>query len=198
MTQRVIIGWWLRVFAVCAVFGSATAGGAELASPVCRDEFCFATEADVVGVPLTLRGVSTFRYWGFRVYTGALYMPATETSAAAVLGETPKKLVLRYHRGVSIDQFVEKSEEVLEAHPQYSPEKIRPFLSRMNSLYEPVKKGDAYAITYDPTPGTLSLFFNDRLLGQIHDRDFARAYFGIWVSDYSVSKRFTDELLGRE
>lgn len=123
-------------------------------------------------------------------------MPAAETSAAAVLGETPKKLVLRYHRRVSVEQFVEKSEEVLEEHPQFSPEKIRPYLSRINALYKPVEKGDEYAITYDPTPGTVSLFFNDRLLGQIHDRDFARAYFGIWVSDYSVSKRFTAELLG--
>jgi hypothetical protein len=36
------------------------------------------------------------------------------------------------------------------------------------------------------------------LLGTITDPAFSRAYFGIWVSDYSVSKSFTDELLGRQ
>jgi hypothetical protein len=99
---------------------------------------------------------------------------------------------------VSVDQFVEKSVENLEDHPQLSLDALRPSLSKMESLYVPVERGDMYAMTYDPAKGTLSLFFNDRLLGQITDRNFARAYFGIWVSDYSVDKEFTDELLGRE
>jgi len=68
----------------------------------------------------------------------------------------------------------------------------------MKSLYLPVEEGDSYAITYEPARGTLRLFFNERLLGQIADRSFAGAYFGIRVSDYSVSDGFTDELLGKE
>jgi hypothetical protein len=196
--KGVMMGRWLIAIAVCAVLKSATITRAEPSSSVCRDDFCFSTQEEAVGVPLTLRGVSTFRYWGFRVYTGALYMPASETSPAAALGETPKKLVLRYHRSVSVDQFVEKSEENLEDHPQLSLDDLRPSLSTMKSLYVPVERGDMYAMTYEPAKGTLSLFFNDRLLGQITDRNFARAYFGIWVSDYSVDKEFTDELLGRE
>jgi len=164
-------------------------------SPVCRDDFCFSAQEKAAGVPLTLRGVSTFRYWGFRVYTGALYMPASETSPDAALGEISKKLVLRYHRSVSVDQFIENSEETLKDNPQLSLEYLRPFLSRINSMYVPVKEGDSYAITYSPAQGALSLFFNDRLLGTITDPAFARAYFGIWLSDYSVSEKFTDELL---
>jgi len=196
--ERAMISRWLIAIAVCAVFESATITRAESSPSVCRDDFCFSTHEEAVGVPLTLRGVSTFRHWGFRVYTGALYMPASETSPAAALGEIPKKLVLRYHRSVSVDQFVEKSEENLEDHPQLSLDDLRPSLSKMKSLYVPVERGDVSALTYDPAKGTLSLFLNDRLLGQITDRNFARAYFGIWVSDYSIDKEFTDELLGRE
>jgi hypothetical protein len=125
-------------------------------------------------------------------------MPASATSPDAALGEIPKKLVLRYHRSVTVDQFVEKSEETLEENPRLSLDQLRPFLSRMKSMYAPVKEGDAYAITYNPAQGALSLFFNERLLGTIDNPEFARAYFGIWVSDYSVSERFTDELLGRD
>jgi hypothetical protein len=192
------MGLWRIVFAICVVLGPAAVVGAEPSSSVCRDGFCFSAKDNVDGVSLTLRGVSTFRYWGLRVYTGALYMPASETSPDAALGEIPKKLVLRYHRSVSVDQFVEKSEETLREHPQLSLDQLRPFLSRMQSMYVPVKDGDVYAITYNPTQGALSLFFNERLLGTINNPAFARAYFGIWVSDYSVGESFTEELLGRD
>ena len=188
----------ILVFTLLVVLGSATAGKAAPSPSVCRDDFCFSAEEQANGVPLTLRGVSTFRYWGLRVYTGALYTPASNTLPDTILGETPKKLVLRYHRSVSVDQFVEKSEETLEKHPELSLDNLRSSLSRMRSMYVPVKEGDSYAITYDPAQGALRLFFNERLLGTITDPAFARAYFGIWVSDYSVSERFTDELLGRD
>ena len=189
---------WRVVLVICVLLGSATVGRAEPSPQVCRDDFCFSATDNADGVPLALRGVSTFRYWGLRVYTGALYMPASATSPDAALGEIPKKLVLRYHRSVTVDQFVEKSEETLEENPRLSLDQLRPFLSRMKSMYAPVKEGDAYAITYNPAQGALSLFFNERLLGTIDNPEFARAYFGIWVSDYSVSERFTDELLGRD
>ena len=188
---------WRIVFAICTVLGPTTAGMADTAPSVCHDGFCFSARDTADGVPLTLRGVSTFRYWGFRVYTGALYIPTSEASSDTILGEIPKKLVLRYHRSISVDQFVEKSEEILGKHPQLSLIKLRPFLSRMQSMYVPVEDGDAYAITYNPARGELRLFFNERLLGAITDPEFARAYFGIWVSNYSVSDDFTDELLGR-
>jgi Chalcone isomerase-like len=176
--------------------GLVSPGRAEPSSTVCRDGFCFAAQEEFNGLSLPLRGVSTFRYWGFRVYTGALYTLPSATSTASVLGEVPKKLILRYHRSLSVDQFVEKSEETLGDNPHLSLEGLQPFLSRMNSLYVPVRKGDSYAITYDPTKTTIRLFFNDQLLGEITDRHFAGAYFGIWLSDHSVGEGFTNELLG--
>jgi hypothetical protein len=189
--------WWI-LFAICAVLVPCTAGRADPSQPVCESDFCFSVQDEVDGVPLTLRGVSTFRYWGLRVYSAALYMPAAEKSPDAVLEEIPKKLVLRYHRSVSVDQFVEKSEETLEKHPQLFLSELRPFLSRIKAMYVPVEDGDAYSITYNPAQRSLRLFFNEQLLGTITDPAFSRAYFGIWVSDYSVSKSFTDELLGRQ
>lgn len=190
------MGVWRVVCALYLMLGLALVGRADPEPAVCHDGYCFSAQDEAEGVPLTLRGVSTFRYWGFRVYTGALYVPAAETASDAVVGEIPKKLVLRYHRSVSVDQFVEKSEETLKRNPQISLDALQPFLGRMKSLYVPVKEGDSYALTYEPKQGALRLFFNERLLGTITDSGFARAYFGIWVSDYSVGKKFTDELLG--
>jgi hypothetical protein len=198
MNKGVSMGLGRLIFALYVILGPAIVGRADPLPSVCRDDCCFSAQEKTDGVLLTLRGVSTFRYWGFRVYTGALYMPVSATAPDSVLGEIPKKLVLRYHRSVSVEQFVENSKDTLGENPQLSLEDLRPFLSRIRSMYVPVKEGDSYAITYNPAQGALSLFFNDRLLGTLTDRSFARAYFGIWLSDYSVSKRFTDELLGRD
>lgn len=152
----------------------------------------------VDGEELARRGMSTFRRWGFKVYTGALYVPAKERSRETILEGSKKKLILCYHRSVTADLFVEKSEEILGRNPKNSLAQMRAELDRLNSLYVSVKKGDRYAITYEPASTTMRLFFNDRELGSFVDPAFARAYFGIWLSDYSVSDRFTAGLFGDE
>jgi hypothetical protein len=46
----------------------------------------------------------------------------------------------------------------------------------------------------------MNLFFNEREPGlvSIQSRAFAKAYFGIWLSEYSVGKQFTAELFGEK
>jgi hypothetical protein len=171
---------------------------AEQVQRACRDDVCFLVSEKVADIPLTLRGISTFRYWGFRVYSGALYVPTSAAVDSIVDGEIHKKLVLRYHRSLSVEQFIEKSQEVLEQNPKFSKIELEPSLSKINSLYVPVQQGDSYSISYNPVDATMRLYYNDSWLGQIVDRKFARAYFGIWLSDYSVARDFTYELLGKE
>lgn len=162
----------------------------------CSDDCCLASRVTVDGEELVRRGMSTFRRWGFKVFTGALYAPTGVTSREAILDGAPKKLILCYHRSLTIDQFIENSEDILDDNPNNDLEQMRSSLNRINSLYVPVKKGDTYAITYEPRATTMRLFFNERELGSFVDPSFARAYFGIWLSDYSVSERFTAGLYG--
>ncbi len=167
-------------------------------SPRCHHGCCFVPSIELNGEVLSLRGTSTFRYWGFRVYTGALYAPPTAQSRDAVRGEVKKKLVLCYHRSVSPDQFREKSQEVLEDTPGVELAALEPHLSAINNAYLGVKEGDRYAIAYEPESGTMKLWLNEREpeLIAIKSSAFARAYFGIWLSEYSVGKEFTDEVFG--
>lgn len=164
----------------------------------CSHGCCFAPTVQLDGEMLPLRGVSTFRYWGFRVYTGALYVPAVARTLDAVGGEIKKKLVLCYHRSLSPDQFRDKSRKVLEDTPEINLSTLEPFLSTIDNAYVAVQEGDRYAITYTPSSGTLKLLFNERepALVALRSPTFARAYFGIWISRYSVGRDFTDELLG--
>jgi hypothetical protein len=185
-------------------FGSGQEGAktAPLApdTPQCDHGCCFTPSIKVGGETLSLRGVSGFRYWGFRVYTAALYAPLAAQTRDAVRGETRKKLVLCYHRSLSPEQFQEKSQEVLEDTPGLDLTTLEPHLSAINNAYVGVTEGDRYSITYQPSSGTMNLFFNEREPGlvSIQSRAFAKAYFGIWLSEYSVGKQFTAELFGEK
>lgn len=169
-------------------------------TPQCEQECCFSPSAELGGDTLSLRGVSTFRYWGLRIYTGALYAPLTARTRDAVRGESRKKLVLCYHRSLSPDQFQDRSQGVLEDNPELDLATLEPYLSAINKAYVGVKAGDRYAITYDPSSGTMKLLFNEREpeLVAIDSPSFAKAYFGIWLSEYSVGKQFTDEIFGEK
>jgi hypothetical protein len=117
-----------------------------------------------------------------------------------VRGEVKKKLVLCYHRSLSPKQFREKSQEVLEDSPGLDLNALEPHLSAINKAYVEVKEGDRYAITYAPSSGTMKLLLNDREPGlvAIKSASFAKAYFGIWLSEYSVGKDFTAALFGEQ
>jgi hypothetical protein len=164
----------------------------------CSDECCFASSMILDGTVLSLRGLSTFRYWGLRVYTAGLYAPQGAQSRDALRGEIHKKLVICYHRSLSPDQFRDKSQEVLQENPDIHLNSLEPHLSTINRSYVSVKEGDRYAITYNPSSGVMKLVFNEKepALTTIKSPAFARAYFGIWISEHSVGEDFTAELLG--
>jgi hypothetical protein len=108
--------------------------------------------------------------------------------------------VLCYHRSLSPDQFREKSLGVLEDTPGLDLATLEPQLSAINNAYVGVKEGDRYSISYEPSSGTMTLLLNEKepALITIQSPPIAKAYFGIWLSEYSVDKDFTDELLGEK
>ena len=73
---------------------------------------------------------------------------------------------------------------------------LRERLDRINSWYVDVKSGDSYELRYHPESGT-TLVFNGTDVGTIEGDDFARAIFGIWLSDVCIDKSFRDKLLGK-
>lgn len=167
-------------------------------TPQCEHGCCFSPSISLGREKLELRGLSTFRYWGFRVYTGALYAPPAAKTRDVIRGESRKKLVLCYHRSLSPDQFKENSQEVLEKTPGLDLATLEPHLSAINNSYVGVKEGDRYSISYDPSSGTMALLLNEKepALMTIQSPSFAKAYFGIWLSEYSVDKELTRELFG--
>ena len=175
---------------------SAAAADTSNEQQECRGDCCFSNVVEVGGESLVRRGVATFRYWGLKVYSAALYVPSGSLSRKEVEGDAKKKLILCYHRSISTDRFIENSEKILRNNPDFTEKHLETELKQITDAYIAANEGDTYSITYDPPSGEMKLSFNERQLLKITNRDFARAYFGIWISKYSVGERFTNELMG--
>jgi Chalcone isomerase-like len=131
----------------------------------------------------------------FKAYVAALYL-GDGIEPGDVLGDVPKRLELSYFWGISGPKFGEAGDEILAQNvdPQMLA-RLRPRLDQLNALYEDVKPGDRYSLTYVPGVGT-ELALNDRPLGVIDGADFGSAYFRIWLGDHPLDTRLRDQLLG--
>ena len=158
----------------------------------------FAPSVTIGESEVPLRGGGLFRYASvFRVYVGALYVPARIASADVLDTDTPKRLELHYLLGISAEDFRRSGDALLAK--QQSPEVLATLADRLeifNAAYQNVQKGDRYALEYHPDTGT-RLLKNGEELVRVPGRDFARAYFGIGLDPRDpLSSRFREELLG--
>lgn len=190
------IGLFLTVLLLSGTRDALAQGApASPAATSCIAGACFAKAVSVGGQTLPLKGVSLFEYFRIDLYSGALYITPEVSSIEGALGPVAKRLVLHYHRGLTKANFIESSEKMLAKYPEVSIESIRKELDTLYTLYTDVSPGDRYALEYVPGVGT-TLYLNDVAQGTIPGDAFQKAYFSIWLSKYSVSDSFTDELLG--
>lgn len=145
---------------------------------------------------LDLRGTAILR-WAMMVdlYAGALYLPES-VSSRHWDRDVAKHLELRYFRDIPANGFVESSQDHLQSTlPEQRLTDLQSRLDELYRLFRDVEKGDRYALTYEPGVGT-TLSLNGKPLGTIPGSDFARAYFGIWLGEDPLKKKFRDRLLG--
>ena len=157
----------------------------------------FDDAAVVNGKTLPLRGVGLLRYMIFiKAYVGAFYLDK-DISSDQVFSDVEKQLVLHYFYAISAEDLAEATSDIIEEN--VSPQQfaaLRPRVDALNALYRDVKPGDRYTATYIPGVGT-SLALNDTVLGTVPDAEFANAFFGIWIGESPIDKRFRDQLLGK-
>lgn len=131
----------------------------------------------------------------FNVYVAAFYQEP-ENGPAEALADQPRHLEIRYLRDISKYAFIEAAEDMLsKQHPPPTIASIRDGITSINQLYQDVRKGDRYALTYTPDTGT-ELIFNGQSKGVIPGADFARVYFTIWLGKNHPYQSFRDRLVG--
>lgn len=126
-----------------------------------------------------LQGHERFRWFGFSVYDIRLWVnePLTEQAWA----QRPFALELTYARTLKGQAIAEKSLEEIEAQENINAQQQAGWLSFMQSAFPNVKDGDRLTGIYRPDGGA-EFYFNGRETASTEDADFARLFFGIWLS----------------
>jgi len=147
---------------------------------------------------MNLLGKGEVYYMGFiKVYDAALYAN-TETSSREIMGpETSRCLKLTYDVSLSVKDFVLGAETILAR--QLSPEgitKLRKEIDMLHAAYRDVQKGDSYYLCYDAPQRLTTLTLNDTQLVAVPSKEFAEAYFGIWLGAVEpIDEKLRDRLL---
>ncbi|MCB0330624.1 MAG: chalcone isomerase family protein [Bdellovibrionales bacterium] len=154
---------------------------------------CFSEKYSVgaPGEPLSLVSASRYKFWGFSVYSVALYQP---DGLIKDWEEHPLAFVLHYHRTLKPEDFLKTSRKLMAKNPEYANRNDESSLLKFSSFIQEVKDGDRYTLLYSPE-GTLKLIFQGQVLGEVRDKVFARAYLGMWLGKFPVKEDNRDCLL---
>jgi hypothetical protein len=144
---------------------------------------------------LKIRGVGLLRVMAFaKVYVSALYLPE-DCASKMVLSDVPKRLEVEYMRSIAGNDFGRvTNKKISENVDPQTYERLRPRIEYHNSLYQDVKPGDRYSLTYIPGKGT-ELALNGEPQGVIEGADFAAAVFSMWLGPKPISESLKKDLL---
>lgn len=138
------------------------------------------------------QGSATMRFLGMRVYEARLWSPATVTGDSA---SQPLALELVYARSIESDLIVSSSLREMQRIGSFSDAQSARWSKAMGTLFPDVASGDR--ITGVQRPGQSARFyFNGALRGEIADAEFARLFFGIWLSPRTSEPQLRQQLLG--
>ena len=158
---------------------------------------------DVVTLEATtvpLRGADLLNYkWVISLYVAGLYLPkSTDTTPAAAVAATPKRLLMHYARDIPREKMVEATDETIGNG--LTPVQITAIAASQkiwNAMYPAPRENDV--LTFDHLPGgTLIMTLNGKEVGRLTDDAFARALFAIWIGENPVKESLRDTLIGKE
>ena len=148
--------------------------------------------AEVPGA--ALQGSGRLTFLGLQIYDARLW--SDDSFRADTFERAPLAIELAYARTLRGKLIAERSlKEMRRAGPIADDEATR-WLAVMTQLFPDVNAGDR--ITGVLRPGEAARFFlNGKLLGEVRDADFAKRFFGIWLSPKTSEPDLRKSLLGK-
>ncbi len=134
-----------------------------------------------------LSGSAELRWWGLDIYRAWLWVGPHGLDPDH-LGAQPFALELRYARSLRGADIADKSAELIARLGLGSPAQLRDWRARMREVFPDVRAGDTLLGLYlpgAPAGARTRFLFDDRPIGTIEGRDFAQAFFSIWLSPRS-------------
>jgi hypothetical protein len=142
-----------------------------------------------------LLGEGRLRYLGLHVYDIRLWGQA-DFSVRDLPGSA-LALELEYARALDGKAIAERSLKEMQALDSIDASLAERWLQQMRQIFPDVKKGDR--VTGVQRPGEAARFFvNGQPRGEVRDAEFARLFFGIWLSPRTSQPRLREALLGAQ
>ncbi len=142
-----------------------------------------------------LQGQGRLRFLGLRVYDALLWVPAGQPLMVDNWAQ-PLALEIRYHRALQGQQIAERSLQEMQRQGALDEATAQRWLQAMRGHFPDVEAGSR--ITGLNLPGVGARFFVDgRLKGTVGELEFARRFFGIWLSPQTSDQRLRAALLGQ-
>ncbi|MGB5259613.1 MAG: chalcone isomerase family protein [Gammaproteobacteria bacterium] len=149
---------------------------------------------------LLLNGAGIRKKFFMNIYVGALYLPAKNPDAEAIIGDSGPASVDMHilHSEISREKITDGWEDGMQSNlGQGEMELLRPRLDQFNEMFRAVRKGDMIRIGYLPGIGT-EVRINDERRGVVVGNDFFRALLRVWLGHSPVSKSLKQAMLGRD
>lgn len=141
-----------------------------------------------------LQGSGRLRFVGLAVYDARLWRGAAPVGADWMAA--PLALELLYLRKLVGRQIAERSLKEMRRQRDLTDDEAGRWLAAMTQIFPDVKDGDR--ITGFVVPGLGARFaINGTLKGDVRDLEFAKLFFGIWLSDKTSEPALRRALLGQ-
>jgi len=152
----------------------------------------------VNGQTLVLNGAGVRKKLFIKVYVGALYLPAKQSDAAAILAaDTPRQMAMHFVFNVGRRKIAEAWEEGLEANTPNALAEVKNAFKTLASWMEDMKSSQSIVLTYVPGTGT-TVTVNGKVKGTLPGKATADAILATWIGPKpGPGSSFKDAVLGR-
>lgn len=140
-----------------------------------------------------LAGQTRLRVWGFQIYDARLWT-APNFDATRHTSQ-PVVLELSYLRDFEARAIAERSISEMRRSAPISAEQESRWLADMQRVFPNIKTGDRLLGAHRPGSGAV-FWFNGKPQGEIRDAEFAKLFFGIWLSPKTSEPAMREALLG--
>jgi len=148
--------------------------------------------------PLVFNGGGIRKKFFIKVYVGALYLPAKNNNATAIIAaDAPRRQVMHFLYSVSKDQMCDAWEEGLRDNTPNASAEVKGGFKTLCSLMEAIPKGNRLVLTYVPGTGT-TVEVNGKNKGTLTGKATADAILATWLGPKpGPGEDFKNAVLGK-
>ena len=141
-----------------------------------------------------LQGQGSVRFLGLRIYDASLWTVAGQPATVASWS-LPLAMDIRYLRSLQGQQIAERSLQEMKRQGDIDEPTAQRWLQAMQGLFPDVKEGSRITGVNLPQVG-VRFYVDGGDRGAVNEPEFARRFFGIWLSPQSSDLKLRAALLG--